>query len=47
MDIFTWAFGVLSDGYFWLGMIPGAFVGAWAVMQNKSREVRFDPPPRV
>jgi hypothetical protein len=34
LDIFSWAFGVIGDGYFWLGMIPGAFIGAWAVMQN-------------
>lgn len=35
MDVITFVFGVLSDGYFWLGMVPGAFIGAWAVMQNR------------
>ena len=29
---FIW--GALSDGYFWLGRLPGAAVGAWAIMQN-------------
>jgi len=47
MDIFTWAFHVLSDGYFWLGMIPGAFIGGWAVQNSIREERRYDPPPRV
>jgi hypothetical protein len=30
---FIW--GALSDGYFWLGMVPGIFFGAWSIMQNE------------
>lgn len=38
MDIFSFAFGALWEGYFWFGLVVGFFLGAWVMIRDQQHK---------